>query len=213
MTDEALARAVTGSATGIVEVKQVHGASVVEAAEAKDREGDALLARAARPPPAVGIRVADCVPVLIGDAASGDVAAIHAGWRGVVAGVVRAAVDALGGQSPIAAIGPCIGPCCFEVGRDVADRIALATPGVNVVDREQGDKAYVDLRSAVRAQLRAAGLSDLRIEDVPGCTKHEPLRFHSFRRDGASSGRMLAAIAAAPLATTARGPYPRAHTR
>ena len=63
------------------------------------------------------------------------------------------------------------------------------------VVRRQGDKAYVDLRAAVRAQLRALGLDDARIDDVAGCTKHEPERFHSFRRDGADSGRMLAAIA------------------
>ena len=61
--------------------------------------------------------------------------------------------------------------------------------------RRAGDKAYVDLRAAVRAQLRALGLADDAIDDVPGCTKHEPDRFHSFRRDGANSGRMLAAIA------------------
>ena len=64
-----------------------------------------------------------------------------------------------------------------------------------MVVEERGEKAYVDLRAAVRAQLLAAGLSADRIEDVPGCTKHEAARFHSFRRDGANSARMLAAIA------------------
>jgi YfiH family protein len=139
--------------------------------------------------------VADCVPVLVASTDTGAVAAIHAGWRGVVAGVVPAGVEllrgasALAGQAPLlAAIGPCIGPCCFEVGADVAERIGFVT-------RRAGDKAYVDLRAAVRAQLRALGLPDEAIEDVPGCTKHEPDRFHSFRRDGANSGRMLAAIA------------------
>ncbi len=60
---------------------------------------------------------------------------------------------------------------------------------------ERGEKAYVDLRAAVRAQLVASGLRDGCVEDVPGCTRHEPERFHSFRRDGANSGRMLSAIA------------------
>jgi copper oxidase (laccase) domain-containing protein len=115
------------------------------------------------------------------------VAAIHAGWRGVVGGVVRAGVGLLGGRALVAAIGPCIGPCCFEVGRDVAEKLGF-------VVRETGDKAYVDLRAAVRSQLVALGLDDARIEDVAGCTRHEPGRFHSFRRDGANSGRMLAAI-------------------
>ena len=198
-TDEALLSALGTAA--VVQVRQVHGARVVDAAEARGAEADAIVAPGGGTV-AVGVRVADCVPVLVADEASGGVAAIHAGWRGVVAGVVGAGVRRLvcagdgetavaapaAGRRVIAAIGPCIGPCCFEVGREVATQIGF-------VVREAGDSAFVDLRAAVRAQLRALGLDDARIEDVPGCTKHEPARFHSFRRDGASSGRMLAAIA------------------
>jgi YfiH family protein len=174
----------------VIQVKQVHGARAVLASAAEGQEADAVVAREAGA--AVGVRVADCVPVLVADEASGHVAAIHAGWRGVVGGVVRAGVELLAGQrlvSLVAAIGPCIGPCCFEVGRDVAAQIGF-------VVREQGDKAYVDLRAAVRAQLALLGVAEARIEDVAGCTKDEPERFHSFRRDGANSGRMLAAIVA-----------------
>jgi YfiH family protein len=188
--------------TRVLQVRQVHGAAVAQAdpgwlqAAGGPVEADAVVARATPAARlAVGVRVADCVPVLVGDPATGDVAAIHAGWRGVVAGVVGRAIDALApaGDGPrrarlVAAIGPCIGPCCFEVGREVASSVGF-------VEREAGDKAYVDLRAAVRAQLAAAGLESSHIEDVPGCTKHEPGRFHSFRRDGANSGRMLAAIA------------------
>jgi YfiH family protein len=163
----------------------------VLSSEARGAEGDAVVGRAGGP--VVGVRVADCVPVLVASARTGDVAAIHAGWRGVVAGVVGEGVRLLvpGGdrEDLVAAIGPCIGPCCFEVGRDVGAQIGF-------VVREQGGKAFVDLRAAVRAQLVALGVH--RIEDVPGCTKHEPDRFHSFRRDGANSGRMLAAIAPRP---------------
>jgi YfiH family protein len=187
----------------IVQVKQVHGADVVEAREADGCEADAIVGRAAAGPVAVGVRTADCVPVLVANPATGDVAAIHAGWRGVVRGIVPASLARLGGHGGrdgrgdcIAAIGPCIGPCCFEVGQEVAASIAGAAHGVAVIATQRGDKAYVDLRAAVRAQLIAAGLSDACIEDVPGCTKHEHDRFHSFRRDGASSGRMLSAIAA-----------------
>ncbi len=178
----------------IVQVKQVHGARAVRADEAAGQEADAVVASPTGEPVAVGVRVADCVPVLVASADTGGVAAIHAGWRGVVAGVVAAGIDLLGvsalaGQAAlVAAIGPCIGPCCFEVGADVAERIGFVT-------RRAGEKAYVDLRAAVRAQLRALGVADEAIDDVPGCTKHEPERFHSFRRDGANSGRMLAAIA------------------
>lgn len=189
--------------SAIAQVKQVHGADAIDAADAApDRCADALIGRAARGPVAVGVRVADCVPVLVADESSGDVAAIHAGWRGVVAGVVRVGIEQLGAGRPpggarlVAAIGPCIGSCCFEVGRDVAEQLARASHGARVVVAERGDKSYVDLRAAVRAQLVAAGVSDARIDDVPGCTKHETARFHSFRRDGGSSGRMLAAIAA-----------------
>jgi YfiH family protein len=187
----------------IVQVKQVHGADAIDAALAgPDRCADALVARAGDGRVAVGVRVADCVPVLVGDDATGDVAAIHAGWRGIVAGIVRAGVERLGASGSrggvtrlVAAIGPCIGPCCFEVGRDVAEQIVRASHGARVIIAERGDKAYVDLRAAVRAQLLAVGVQGTRIDDVAGCTKHETARFHSFRRDGPGSGRMLAAIA------------------
>jgi polyphenol oxidase len=196
-----------GSPSGIVQARQVHGGDVVEISEAGEagdapgREADALVGRASAGGAlvVVGVRVADCVPILVADEARGDVAAIHAGWRGVVCGVVRAGVERLGpARQLVAAIGPSIGPCCFEVGRDVAEQIAQASHGAPVIARVAGEKAYVDLRAAVRAQLAALGLEEGRIEDVPGCTKHEPARFHSFRRDGARSGRLLSAIVASP---------------
>ncbi|HEX3344080.1 MAG TPA: laccase domain-containing protein, partial [Polyangiaceae bacterium] len=91
----------------VIQVKQVHGARAVLAAEAAGQEGDALVARAGEG--ALGVRVADCVPVLVADPASGAVAAIHAGWRGVAGGVLAAGVGLLGGRELVAAIGPCIG--------------------------------------------------------------------------------------------------------
>jgi YfiH family protein len=202
--DGELARALGVAA--VLQVKQVHGGDAIEVGDDRNppvlAEGDALVARAGARPVAIGMRVADCVPILVADEASSAVAAIHAGWRGVTRGVVKAAVERLGGRGRlVAAIGPCIGACCFEVGRDVAEQIALAAPGARVVvprapdGAARDDKTYVDLRAAVRAQLVAAGVETDRIEDVPGCTKHEGGRFHSFRRDGAHSGRMLAAIA------------------
>jgi len=181
------------SVDAIVQVRQVHGSRAIAASEAAGAEGDAIVGRGRRI--AVGVRVADCVPLLVADEASGEVAAIHAGWRGVVGGVVRAGVDLLGGRRLVAAIGPCIGPCCFEVGCDVAEQIARASSEERVIASRRGEKAYADLRRAVRAQLRSLGVADGRIDDVPGCTKHDAARFHSFRRDGARSGRMLAAIA------------------
>jgi YfiH family protein len=182
----------------VAQIRQVHGARAVDALESTWEEADAIVGRAqamdgrtdgtATIGKAVGVRVADCVPVLVADEASGDVVAIHAGWRGVVLGVVRAGVERLKARAAVAAIGPCIGACCFEVGDDVARQIGF-------VVATRGDKARVDLRFAVRTQLLALGVKADRIEDVPGCTRCEATRFHSFRRDGSASGRMLAAIA------------------
>jgi purine-nucleoside/S-methyl-5'-thioadenosine phosphorylase / adenosine deaminase len=185
----------------VIQVKQVHGCRALETSEIiEGTEADAIVSRAATHPIAVGVRVADCVPILVADPMSGDVAAIHAGWRGIVAGVLREAIARL--REPrmvLAAIGPCIGECCFEVSVDVAEKIAHASAGRDVVVHRQDDKAWVDLRAAVRAQLFSVGPSDIRVEDVVGCTKHEPDRFHSFRRDGDQSGRMLAAIRPRPI--------------
>ena len=200
-TEEDIARAVGVSPAALYQVTQVHGARVVHAGGERDllrpEEGDALVATT--PSVAVGVRVADCVPVLVGDRASGAVAAIHAGWRGIVSGVLRAALAAMpatgGGGSRVAAIGPCIGPCCFEVGADVGAQIAGACADEGVVARHAGEKAYVDLRRAVRAELCAAGMADADVHDVPGCTRCDATRFFSYRRDGANAGRHLAAIA------------------
>ncbi len=190
---ERLARAVGFDRAHLYQTKQVHGRTVVVAggdpAELLRVEADGIVAE-----PGTGhaacVRVADCVPVLLGDRESGRVAAVHAGWRGVENRILEVALSKLGAPAGIvAAIGPCIGACCFEVGADVAARLG------HVVHRS-GDKAYVDLRAAVRAQLVAAGLPNGSVEDVPGCTKCDPSRFHSYRRDGDESGRLVAIIVA-----------------
>jgi polyphenol oxidase len=205
-----LAEAVGLDVAQLHQTRQVHGNVLVTAdgdpAAMVDREADALVAEPGSGH-AVMVRVADCVPVLLGDPASGRVAAVHAGWRGVEAGVVPVAVRHLV-TSPgagevnglLAAIGPCIGACCFEVGEDVAERIASASSSAVVV-RRAGDKAYVDLRAAVRAQLVVLGLADAAVDDVPAggreaCTRCNAARFYSYRRDGDASGRLAAVIAA-----------------
>lgn len=186
---------------------QVHGAEVRVIEPHDERlavlpeNADGLVARDVST--AVAVRIADCVPVLLHDDVKNQVAALHAGWRGVVSGVVPNGVallarSALSSASIVAAIGPCIGPCCFEVGEEVAAAILDATPDESVIVREgrdRGPKPHVDLRRAVRLQLRALGVADDRIEDVPGCTRCDAERFFSYRRDGARSGRLLAAIA------------------
>jgi YfiH family protein len=205
----------------LFQTRQVHGRALAIAqgdpAELVDHEADALIAEP-RSGDAVAVRVADCVPVLLADPQTGRVAAVHAGWRGVVADVVGAAVRYLGHTRSggnesssssreaggfLAAIGPCIGPCCFEVGADVGERIARSTTSSAIARRDEArGKVYVDLRSAVRAQLRELGLSDAAIDDVPdrtraGCTVCDPeQRFHSYRRDGEASGRIVGVIVA-----------------
>jgi hypothetical protein len=194
-----LAAAVGYDPSQLFDASQVHGASVVtlrgsERPESvRAEQADALVARA--PGFAVGVRTADCVPVLLGDRRSGAVAAVHAGWRGVVAGVVREALAAMEAEPEevVAAIGPSIGPCCFEVGDDVAARLAAAA-GDGIVIRRAHEKPHVDLWRAVEHQLRHAGVRT--IDTLGACTVCESERFFSYRRDGARSGRMLSVIVA-----------------
>ena len=190
---------------------QVHGRDVLRVAGDQDvhfilrQRADALVA--GDPLVACGVRVADCVPILAGDKTSGAVVAIHSGWQGTELNVVQAAIEALRGEGGrengrergrdgalVAAIGPHIGVCCFEVGEDVAARLAACSNAVDVIDRTRGERPHVDLARIVRAQLLAAGVRDGDIDDVPGCTKCDNARFYSFRRDREQSGRHLAAI-------------------
>jgi YfiH family protein len=186
-------------AADVYTVTQVHGSVVVPASGAPDamraEKADAMVLRGRT---CGAVRVADCVPVLVADPETGRAAAIHAGWRGVASGVVPAALAALGARPAglIAAIGPCIEPCCFEVGEEVADAIELAVPAPGVVARRVGAKAFVDLVTAIRAQLAACGVGSANVDRVGGCTKCGVGRYHSFRRDGAASGRMMGVIAA-----------------
>lgn len=189
----------------VLYLSQVHGVDTVVVTGAAEREatlhleGDAIAARAGEPV-ACGVRSADCGTVLIGDAASGAVVAIHAGWRGTVRGVVPAAVARLRELAPgegrlVAAVGPHIEACCFEVGDDVAAELAAASEAGDAVVRPgPRGKPHVDLRAVLRAQLRAAGVADDAIDDVRGCTVCDPERFFSYRRQGPRSGRLLAAI-------------------
>ena len=189
----------------LLTLSQVHGAAVQRVDAAADPaavarlQGDALVAE---PGAAVGVRTADCVPLLLADPESRRAAAIHAGWRGVCAGVVGAGVRALceAAAAPparlIAAIFPHIRSCCFEVGEDVAAQLQAAAPALGCVAPGPRGRPHVALAALVRAQLMAAGVAADRCEDVPGCTVCDAARFFSFRRDGRESGRHLAVIVA-----------------
>lgn len=195
----------------LLELHQVHGRAVHRVGSKTDRvalrqeEGDGLVAT---PGAAVGVRSADCVPVLLGDPESRCVAALHAGWRGTALGVVEQGVRALrelSGAQPsrlVAALFPHIRLCCFEVSPEVATTLVEASPDHDVVQYFSGPGSvpdphpHVALASILRAQLVAAGLSADRIDDVLGCTRCDDERFFSYRRDGQASGRHLGVIVA-----------------
>lgn len=198
------ARLLGVEAAKIFVLSQVHGVAARVIGEGDDRDavvrerGDIVLSLARGI--ACGVRSADCVPVLVGDRRSGAVVAIHSGWRGTVQDAAAAGIAALRGMigddgDLVAAVGPHIARCCFEVGDDVAAELAgCSSLGDRAVIREPGPRPRVDLRAIVRAQLEAVGVAASAIDDVPGCTVCERARFHSHRRDGARSGRMLSAI-------------------
>ncbi len=192
------------AATGLVfaRVRQVHGCRVVDApasppAGAPSEEADAVVS--ATPGVAACVSVADCVPVLLADPRSGAVAAVHAGWRGTIDGAAAAGVRALverHGASPcdlLAAIGPGIGPCCFEVSRDLATRFRDAIGPTTASPRDHGSR--VDLWLANAILLRRAGLSRHRIESLGRCTSCEERVFFSHRRDRGRTGRQVAFVA------------------
>ena len=172
---------------------QVHGVAVHRAPWEGRPTGDAAVAEA--PGLLLGIETADCQPVLLVDPARRAVAAAHAGWRGTAAGVARAALDALvaGGTRPadvIAALGPNIGPCCYEVGPELVEAFG---PGGGAFFRPgRGDRLMLDVRAANVAQLRAAGVGA--IHHVSDCTRCEADKYHSYRREGKEGGRMISFV-------------------
>ena len=186
-------------------LSQVHGTEcvVVRGDEATEElvkvKGDALASRRG----ACGVRTADCVPILVGDRLSGAALAIHAGWRGTELGVVETAITALrrliGAPGDLlAAIGPHISRAAFEVGPEVAERLAAASPLDGVVDWNTKKNPHVDLRRIIRGQLARMNLPEAAIDDVPGCTVRDPELFFSYRRNGQKSGRHLSVIVANP---------------
>jgi hypothetical protein len=176
---------------------QVHGAAVAEPARPATPPvaADAALARAGGP--AVGVVTADCVPLLIATEGGTAVAAVHAGWRGLAAGVVEAAIERLRTAAPgcslVAAVGPAAGGCCYEVGPEVI--AALAPSAARVAAGPRG-RPLLDLAGAAVDRLRAAGLAPDAIERVGPCTICSTA-WPSYRREGDRAGRALAFIAPA----------------
>lgn len=185
-------------------LRQVHGAAVVDVEQGPGPvEGDAAVWSGRSPRFAAAVRTADCVPILVARLDGEGGAAVHGGWRGITAGILDAVLRDLAGRgipasSLIAAVGPAIGPCCYEVGDEVVRGLeAVLPPGRawHVVRRDfPGGRPRVDLKAAAAVLLKAAGVPSAGIHVAPWCTGCRPDLFHSFRRDGAEAGRMLATI-------------------
>jgi YfiH family protein len=149
-------------------------------------DGDALIDN--RAGNLVAVKTADCIPILLVDCDRHAVAAVHAGWRGTVAHIVRSTVRAMWeefGAEPSrlhAAIGPGIGKCCYEVGAEVAAQFGESGP------------VRIDLVETNRRQLIEAGIPESRIYAANLCTKCGVEDFHSYRRDRQQAGRMLSFI-------------------
>ena len=188
-------------------IRQVHGTKVAVARRGAswsvDRpEADIVITD--DPVVAIGVCVADCAPVLLYDDASRVAGAVHAGWRGAAGRAVTVAVAALAnefGANPgdlKAAVGPCLGACCGEVGPEVADafRAGGATRGEigRWFSAGRGDRLQLDLARANRDQLVTAGVQSERIWDSGLCTKSNHDRLHSYRAAGSRAGRILGAI-------------------
>jgi YfiH family protein len=181
-------------------VHQVHGAAVARAEAGRgfdtSAKADALVG--SDPSRVLSVRVADCVPILLATEGGRTVAAIHAGWRGVIAGAVQAAIAAAGGDKTaatcVAAIGPCIGGDAFEVGPEVVAEFVRVFGDEAPLVRRVGVKGHVDLREAVRLQLLRAGLSADRIDATDRCTFCDADEFFSHRRENGVTGRMAAVI-------------------
>jgi len=169
-------------------LKQTHSAVAVSAGVAGHcGEGDALIS--VEPGLWLEIRTADCVPVLVADPARRVVAAVNAGWRGTAAQIVAGVIERMESagsrrEELLAAIGPAIGACCFEVGEEVAAHFPIER-----IARDP--KPFVDLIAANRRQLLKAGV--VHIDTLAACTHCDESMFYSFRRDK-GDGRMVSAI-------------------
>lgn len=190
-------RGSTGLPAPITTLKQIHSGLVRDARDLGDRcaEGDALVSNGAGK--SIGIRTADCVPILLVDARLRAVAAIHAGWRGTSANIVGRTVERLielfrtNPDDVYAAIGPAIGACCYQVAHDVAVQFTNVLPGL-VGDGE--GRVLLDLPEVNRRLLLAAGVPGAQIYGSGLCTFCNFDDFFSYRRDRAEPGRMISFV-------------------
>jgi YfiH family protein len=190
--------------TDLITCTQVHGATVLDyagqPAVLSGTEGDAIISQS--PGACLGVRTADCLPILLYTDDGRTVAAVHAGWRGTVAGISVATITAFADRYDIApdqlcvTFGPCIRPCCYQVGDELIDAVHENYPrwsGMLLESRPDG--AYFDLAALNRLQLESIGIT--RITDAGACTCCNADDYHSYRRDAEASGRMVSWIRSA----------------
>lgn len=183
----------------LVATRHVHGTNVWRHGEplADDAEFDGLVCNTVGP--VLGAFAADCIPILFADPVHRVAGAAHAGWRGTVGGVAANVVARMRelGSSPAdvrVALGPSIGPCCFEVGDEVVAEFTAAFGDVPGMIVQGPKKQHIDLRVTSRALLEKAGVRPEHIDDKPPCTRCEAERFFSYRRDGREGGVHMAFI-------------------
>jgi len=193
----------------VVSVNQVHGTDVLvidrPVADAQTFEGgwDALITD--QPGVLLTVRTADCVPVLIHDPVHGVAAAVHAGWRGAVAGIVPTTLAMMRrrfGSQPASlrmSIGPSVGSCCYEVDEPVLSRLRAGyADWRSLVQETKPGAARLNLRGLVRGQAQSAGVREDGIYSVSLCTSCHSDLFYSYRRDGTARGTMVSGIMLSP---------------
>jgi YfiH family protein len=185
---------------------QVHGCGVVSLRAAERTaaftrpfpQADALVSD--DPGDVLIVRVADCLPILLADSGGAGVGAIHAGWRGLVEGVIPRAVAAMRERMGVtadrllAAIGPGIGVASFEVGEEVAAAFRERLPGLAIIEQGPRGRAHVDLAGTAERVLRSLGVGEGAIDRGDRCTHRDEEEFFSHRRDRGVTGRQAALI-------------------
>ena len=186
----------------VVTMRQVHGDHVIEVSDRTLKEaGEADGMLTGERDIFLAVLTADCVPILIVAPEKKVAAAVHAGWRGTLAGIAEKAVRLLESRYDVvaadleAALGPSIGACCYEVKEDVSGPLMkkwgrLTTPSVFV--RE--GRTYLDLRRLNRDILRAAGIPGNQLHQIGPCTSCASEEFFSYRRAGGETGRQMSLI-------------------
>ncbi len=179
---------------------QVHGVGVARTDGRRGwRECDSCDALTSTlPRTALGIKVADCLPVTVIDPSRQTIANIHSGWRGAAQRITDRVLDsiAIDPAAALAWLGPAIRVCCFEVGEEVVEQFRAAFEDAeSFVDRTRGAKPHLDLPALTASVLRKRGFAAANVIDTGLCTRCEGSIFHSYRRDHGSGGRNLAIVA------------------